>query len=107
MKQLDILVRRLCSWNVLKVSWKGQGKGSARVYRATSPNRDFRKAEWVATEVEGEEACEVKLETPETGWAAAFVSVKFERPGVQAFEVSVPITVTPEAFPHVLPEEEG
>lgn len=91
--------------DVVKVSWEGQGKGSARVYRASSEDRDFREQEWVATAVGGEESCEFKLETPEKGWAAAYVSVKFERQGVQSFEVSIPITVTPETFPHVMPEE--
>ena len=84
----------------LQVSWGRKGK--AVLWSADSRNRDFRQARWVPTELEGDLSVTVKPKVPTSGWRASYVSVTF--PGLRssdaAFQLSTPISVLPERFPH-------
>ena len=86
--------------NHIEVSWDGTGK--AKLWKAESPNRDFRGSEWSSEELEGDNFCTCMVEAPEDGWVATFVSVTFPPPvsGAQPFNLSTPITIAPEIFPH-------
>jgi PhoPQ-activated pathogenicity-related protein len=84
----------------LKVSWKGKGK--AILWSADAPGRDFRKAKWTATALEGEGSVTVTPTTPTNGWRASYVTVKFPalRTTDADYKISTPIKVVPEKFPH-------
>lgn len=85
--------------NRLEVRW--QGAGTATLWRARSRTRDFRHADWIPRELEGSEQCSVPLESPDEGWEASFVSVRFppRLGGNTPFTLSTPITIVPETFP--------
>ena len=87
----------------LKVRWEGAGK--AHLWEASSPNRDFRKAKWESTALEGTSECSCEVEAPAKGWVASFVSVTLPptRDGAPTPTISTPIRILPESFPHELP----
>ncbi|HJM62683.1 MAG: hypothetical protein CMN05_05885 [Roseibacillus sp.] len=98
-KQLPQLETKLVDGN-LKVSWKG--KGSAELWSATSAIRDFRKARWSSTSLEGEGSVVVAPRSPKSGWSASYVTVTFPplRSVDAPYKVSTLIRVLPERFPH-------
>lgn len=81
----------------LRVSWKEPGK--ARVWRAHSKTRDFRKAEWKAEPLEGERTCVVELAPPRAGWEAAFVEVRFRDQDGRRFGLTTEVFVRPAKLP--------
>jgi len=60
----------------LKVKWDRR-EGEAALWKAVSPNRDFRPSPWTETPLKGKRGVRVKLETPDEGWAAYYVAVTF------------------------------
>jgi len=61
---------------VLEVTWDHPG-AKAILWRADSPNRDFRRAKWSGTPLPGKRKATAKVDPPEQGWTAYFVSVSF------------------------------
>ena len=76
--------------------------GSASLWTAHSDNRDFRKAEWTSSALEGEREVTVKLRTPESGWQGNIVTVTFKgiREADPEFSLSTPLSIWPTEFPH-------
>ncbi|MDP6762598.1 MAG: PhoPQ-activated protein PqaA family protein [Planctomycetota bacterium] len=89
----------------LTVRWPQGGK--AKLWQATSPDRDFRKVEWAASELEGKRKAQARVDAPEEGWTAWFVEVTFEDAERGTYRLSTEIQVVPDTFPHPLPESEG
>ena len=75
------------------------------LWKANSPNRDFRQAKWESTALEGTDECSCEVEAPTEGWVASFVSVTLPpvRDGAPSPTISTPIRILPESFPHKLP----
>lgn len=84
------------------VTVKWDRAGRATLWSAQSADRDFRKATWTPRELDGERSVTVAQEKPEEGWRASFVTVTFPglRDGDPEFQLSTPVRVLPEAFPH-------
>lgn len=83
--------------DVLSVQWDTP-KGEAVIWQAHSTNRDFREAQWTATPVtSADQRCSIALETPDAGWSASYVEVRF--PGQMPLSLSTEITVLPRTFP--------
>lgn len=84
----------------LKVSWKG--KARAELWSTNSDTRDFRKAKWTSTALDGDESVLVKPVPPVSGWSASYVTVVF--PALRSidadYRISTPIQVLPENFAH-------
>lgn len=101
-------------WNV---TWE-RAHTNAQFWSASSPDRDFRDAEWTPQDLEVYESIGVggrvhhssttlaKLTPPVTGYSAHFVRVTFPGPreGMSEFHLATSIKVLPETFPHPLPE---
>ncbi|HJP00725.1 MAG TPA: PhoPQ-activated protein PqaA family protein [Planctomycetota bacterium] len=89
----------------LAVSWPEGGK--AKLWQASSPDRDFRKAKWSATELEGDALVHARVDEPEEGWTAWYVEVTFKDEARGTYRLSTEIQVVPDRFPHSLPESPG
>jgi PhoPQ-activated pathogenicity-related protein len=87
----------------LTARWK-DASGAARVWRAHSPDRDFREVKWTPTDLDGALSCEAQLPTPAEGWNAAFIEVQFRDAKGRACRLSTEILVHPDTFPYKLAE---
>jgi PhoPQ-activated pathogenicity-related protein len=89
----------------ISVSWD-EPAGIATLWKATSPNRDFRKATWIANPLasDGNKA-QARLDAPADGegWVAYYVEVRFPRANGAPFGLSTEIVVLPKTFPHPEP----
>jgi PhoPQ-activated pathogenicity-related protein len=83
----------------IAVRWEKAG-GSASLWTATSPNRDFRDVVWTQTALEGDGNAVATLEAPAEGWAACYVEVNW--PGIvgMPFGLTTQMTVLPDSFPN-------
>lgn len=82
----------------LIVRWEKDG-GSATLWQATSPNRDFRQSVWRSTKLEGAGEAAVTVEAPEEGWLAYYVEVNWPSPFGLPYGLTTTMTVIPETFP--------
>lgn len=86
----------------LVVTWEGHG--TPRLYEARSDDRDFREAQWAATDLAGDEEVRIlpnDLDVPENGWLAYFVQIELPGPANSPlpYALSTPITVLPDKMP--------
>lgn len=72
-----------------------------RLWTATSPIRDFRKAQWSGVELAAKSPTNVlvRIETPETGFRAYLVEVELTSPTGEAYKLSTEARVTPDGPP--------
>lgn len=83
----------------VKVAWE-HPEAKARLWKATSPNRDFRGSQWVSEELTAEgKTVTTKVDPPETGWVAYYVEVVHPIPGGQPFGLCTTMTVLPDTYP--------
>ncbi len=82
----------------LEVKWSDPS-GRARLWKATAPSRDFRKAEWSAEDLPGQGSATVTLPTPEQGWLAYYVEVVFNNPNGGTAGQCTTMTVVPDTYP--------
>jgi PhoPQ-activated pathogenicity-related protein len=70
-----------------------------RLWTATSPVRDFRKAKWSSEELPATSPTNVvgRIETPETGFRAYLIETELTSSTGQAYKLSTEARVTPEA----------
>lgn len=82
----------------LKVDWQ-HPDGEAFLWRAYSDTRDFRDSVWTSEPLEGTGQVEISVEAPESGWAAAYIEVRW--PGELPFPYinCTEIVVSPDAMP--------
>jgi len=59
-----------------EVAWD-RADGAATLWQAHSPNRDFRRTQWVGTPLPGEKQVQVNITPPAQGWTAYYVQVMF------------------------------
>lgn len=91
-------------WNhrpdgALEVTWKVPG-AKAKLWKATSPNRDFRQSAWTAEDLAGDGSVNVKLDPPAEGWLAYYVEVVHPVESGMPFGLCTTMTVIPDEFPH-------
>lgn len=84
---------------VLHVTWDAPN-ATAILHQATSPNRDFRRATWRRTRLEGDGQCTVRIDPPQKGYIAYYVEVVHTPPNQLPYSVTTTIAVTPDTFPH-------
>jgi len=83
---------------MLEVAWD-RADGKARLWRATSPNRDFRNAFWSSQDLDGDRRCTANVAPPADGWLAYYVEVTFPNELGFALGLSTTMTVLPDTFP--------
>lgn len=86
----------------LSVQWDASETGArATLWTATAPGpaRDFRKATWTPTPLEGDGEVTVQRDAPESGFIAYFVEVSFPGEGPMPVGLSTEIVVSPDTFP--------
>ncbi len=83
--------------DTLVVQWDDE-TAQTLLWSAQSPNRDFRQSRWQSQVLQGKNQVEVKMSSPEQGWAAWFVETRFA--GELPLQLSTAITVLPETFPY-------
>ncbi|MAF64078.1 MAG: PhoPQ-activated pathogenicity-like protein PqaA type [Planctomycetes bacterium] len=89
----------------LTVRWPEGGK--AKLWQATSPDRDFRKAKWTASDLKGKRKTRARVDAPGEGWTAWYVEVTFEDEERGKYRLSTEIQVVPDTYPHELPKAES
>jgi PhoPQ-activated pathogenicity-related protein len=94
------------STGTLVAKWRDRS-GVARLWQAHSHNRDFREVEWTSTDIDGALSCKAELSTPEEGWNAYFIEVRFRDGENRPCRLSTEIQVRPDTFPYELSEESG
>jgi PhoPQ-activated pathogenicity-related protein len=69
-----------------------------RLWTATSPVRDFRKAQWFSTKLPANSPINVvgRIETPETGFRACLIEAELTSPTGPAYKLSTEARVTPD-----------
>ena len=82
----------------VKVQWDKEG-GKAILWQAHSKTRDFRQSEWKATRLDGKGEARTKVETPEKGWVAYYVEVKFPGPLGAPQGITTQMSVLPDSYP--------
>ena len=83
----------------LAVRWEN-ASGEAWLWRAHSPTRDFREAEWFKVALPGDNGEAVAtVPEPAHGWTAYYVEVVFEAPGIPSHGLTTPVQVTPNRYP--------
>jgi PhoPQ-activated pathogenicity-related protein len=82
----------------LEVKWSDPS-GHARLWKATAPSRDFRKAEWSSEDLPGQGSATVNLPAPEQGWLAYYVEVVFNKPNGGTAGQCTTMTVLPDTYP--------
>ncbi len=82
----------------LVVHWDQPG-GTAYLWHARSENRDFRDSVWTSRALDGDGEVAVTMETPETGWEAWYVEVRWDGELVFPYGNCTEITVLPETMP--------
>jgi len=85
----------------LQVSWD-EPEARATLWQARAPTRDFRQAKWTSSDLLGEATTTAKLSTPETGYAAYFVSVSFPlkfESAIFPFALTTLAYVLPDTYP--------
>ena len=84
------------------MTWNEPG-ASAHLWRASSPNRDFRNATWTSEPIEGNGESVAKVEPPDEGWVAFYVEVRFASPNGVPYGLCTEMTVLPDRFPDEAP----
>jgi PhoPQ-activated pathogenicity-related protein len=82
----------------LVVTWEKEG-GTAKLWQAHSPNRDFRDSRWTSAPVEGEGRVEVAPPAAEEGWIAWYVEVNWTGSVGMPFGLTTQMNVTPDTLP--------
>ena len=72
---------------------------SATLWQAASPTRDFRKATWPPSAIEGKGQCTVRLDAPKEVYLAYFVQVRLVGASGLPYDLSTTITVLPDTLP--------
>jgi PhoPQ-activated pathogenicity-related protein len=72
-----------------------------RLWTATSPVRDFRKAQWFSSKLPANSSTNVvgRIETPETGFRAYLIEAELTSPTGQDYKLSTEARVTPDGPP--------
>lgn len=78
-------------------------KAKATVWRARSGSRDFLKSRWTGKTLDGAGPWRVKLESPDEGFAAAFVSVSVDVGLWMPLPMCSEVVITPNRFEHEPP----
>ncbi|MEZ5303420.1 MAG: PhoPQ-activated protein PqaA family protein [Verrucomicrobiales bacterium] len=86
------------------VKWEAEG-AKATVWQATSPNRDFREANWVQTELVGTNKATAKVAPPADGsYVGFYAQVDFPGnpadPKAPPFFLCTDLRILPDTFPH-------
>lgn len=84
--------------NELKVTWDQKG-GEALLWKAQSPNRDFRPSKFESTPLEGDGQTAVSVPDPESGWTAYYVEIRYKGPMGMSYGVTTKMTVVPDTYP--------
>lgn len=84
--------------NTLQVRWDQTG-GEALLWTAQSPNRDFRTSTFVSTPLSGEGETTATVPTPETGWTAYYVEVRYTGDLGLSYGATTKMTVLPDTYP--------
>ncbi|MFP4499876.1 MAG: PhoPQ-activated pathogenicity-related family protein [Candidatus Hydrogenedentota bacterium] len=82
----------------LVVTWTKDG-GSANLWQAHSPNRDFRDVAWQRSALEGDGRVSAAVEAPDAGWTAYYVEVSWPGMSGMPFGLTTTMTVIPEDYP--------
>ncbi len=84
----------------------GSPKARATAWRASSASRDFLKSRWSSEALPGPGAgpWRVKLEKPDAGFAAVYVSVTVDVGQATPLPMCTQIVITPDRFEHEPPE---
>lgn len=82
----------------LEVQWKEPG-GSALLWQAASPNRDFRDSVWTSTPLEGDGTASAQVAAPEKGWTAFYIEVRFTGDAGLSYGSCTTMTVLPDTLP--------
>jgi PhoPQ-activated pathogenicity-related protein len=75
-----------------------------RLWTATSPVRDFRKAQWFSAKLPVNSSTNAvgRIETPDTGFRAYLIEAELTSPTGQAYKLSTEARVTPDGVPRTL-----
>ena len=82
----------------LTVTWAEPG-GTAKLWEATSPNRDFRESRFASTPLEGDGEVRVTPDMPTEGWKAYYVEVTWPGAMGMPFGLTTEMVVMPDSFP--------
>lgn len=82
----------------LEVKWS-DASGRAKLWKATAPSRDFRKAQWTSEDLPGQGSVTVNVPAPEQGWLAYYVEVVFANPNGGTAGQCTTMTVLPDTYP--------
>lgn len=88
--------------STLTVTWDDP-QGTAILWQAQSPNRDFRQAQWSSTPLPGTRQVQVAATPPQDAWAAYYVAVTFSmNVGDTPIEYALctPAHVIPDTYPN-------
>ncbi len=81
--------------NSITVKWN-HPEGIAYLWKADSPNRDFRNSKWESTPLKGKGKTKAKLSQPKTGWSAYYVEVRFPGSFGNPYSICTQMKVLPE-----------
>ncbi len=81
--------------NTISVKWDNP-EGIAYLWKADSPNRDFRNSKWESTPLKGKGKAKAKLAQPKTGWSAYYVEVRFPGSFGNPYSICTQVKVLPE-----------
>jgi len=85
--------------DTLEVSVGDKATG-AKLWKATSPNRDFRQSKWESEPLEIEDGkVTANVEEPEEGWVAYYVEVRYPGDLGMPYGNCTEVTIMPEAYP--------
>jgi PhoPQ-activated pathogenicity-related protein len=84
--------------NSLKVRWDQPG-AEALLWTAHSPNRDFRPSKFESVPLSGAGETVATVPTPETGWTAYYVEVRYPGAMGMTYGATTKMTVLPDTYP--------
>jgi PhoPQ-activated pathogenicity-related protein len=81
-----------------------QPANAFRLWTATSPVRDFRKAQWFSAKLPVNSTTNAvgRIETPDTGFRAYLIEAELTSPTGQSYKLSTEARVTPDGAPRTL-----
>lgn len=91
--------------NTISVKWDNP-EGTAYLWKADSPNRDFRNSKWESTPLKGKGKAKAKLAQPKTGWSAYYIEVRFPGSFGNPYSICTQMKVLPEnKYPFAVDKE--
>lgn len=71
----------------------------AMQWSATSPTRDFNKANWSSKMLKGDNSWQVKTDAPTSGYVATYIELIIPQKTGTPMRTCTPITITPDTYP--------